>query len=134
MADTAATKLLGMVFFLVLISQGYGYCTIHSLSVAQTQTGVKVQGKPEWSVSITNNCLCNQSSVLLDCRGFQTVEKLNPYVLYTKDNATVCLIKYSNPIVYREVFKFTYAWDKAFPLTPVSSKYCLSSSKLIHFG
>nr|AFK48857.1 unknown [Lotus japonicus] len=124
MADST-TKLLLIVCFLVLISHGYGdipHCSIKNLSVKQAQTGVKVQGKPQWEVTISNTC-CVQGDVKVDCRGFQTVEKIDPDVLKVEGDA--CLVNNGN-VIYEDPVILTYAWDRSFPLTPISSQVSCS--------
>ncbi|XP_057450752.1 uncharacterized protein LOC130742666 [Lotus japonicus] len=124
MAADSTAKVLGIVFFLVLISQGYGqYCSLKDLSLSQSKTGAKVQGKPEYSVSITNKCACVQSDVKLNCRGFKTVEKIDPSLLQVLGDE--CLVNYGNSI-YRDAVNFTYAWDRPFPLFPISSQISCS--------
>ncbi|XP_057416144.1 uncharacterized protein LOC130710797 [Lotus japonicus] len=122
MADSTA-KLLSITFFLVLISQGYGQCYLRDLSLLQTRTGNIVQGKPEWIVSITNKCACVQSDVMLNCRSFKTVEKIDPSVLQVLGDE--CLINYGNPI-YHDAFNFTYAWDRPTSFFPISSQISCS--------
>ncbi|XP_057416331.1 uncharacterized protein LOC130710952 [Lotus japonicus] len=117
MADSTA-KLLSIVFFLVLISQGYGQCSFKDLSLLQTDTGNIVQGKPEWIVSITNKCACVQSNIKLYCRGFKTVEKIDPSLLQVLGDE--CHINNGNPI--HDAFSFTYAWDRPTSLFPISSQ------------
>ncbi|XP_057421407.1 uncharacterized protein LOC130715339 [Lotus japonicus] len=124
MADST-TKLLLIVCVLVLISHCYGdlpHCTIKYLTVTQAQTGVQVQGKPQWKVTISNKC-CVQSDVKLDCRGFQTVEKVDPSVLKVEGDA--CLVNGGN-IIYEDPVIFTYAWDHSFPLSPIYSEVSCS--------
>ncbi|RDY06787.1 Protein TAPETUM DETERMINANT 1, partial [Mucuna pruriens] len=111
-------KIFSIVFFLVLISQGYGQCFLRNISVSQFQTGVRVQGKPEWGVTITNKCPCVQKNVVLNCTGFQSVEPINPSLLRIRNN--VCLVN-SGQTIYGNDVKFKYAWDHPFPLNPISS-------------
>ncbi|TKY45425.1 hypothetical protein E2542_SST30612 [Spatholobus suberectus] len=77
MADSTI-KILSVVLFFVLISQGYSQCSLSDLSISQFQSGVRVQGKPEWSVTITNKCPCVQKNVILNCAGFHSVERIDP--------------------------------------------------------
>lgn len=95
-------------------------CTLRSLSVSQSMTGVKVQGKPEWSVSITNTCPCAQRMVYLNCTDFQTSEPITPSVLTVSPNG-ICILNSGQPIVYNSPFRFKYAWDHSSALIPISS-------------
>ncbi|KAE9610466.1 hypothetical protein Lal_00006219 [Lupinus albus] len=110
-----------LLFFIGLISQAYCKpCSLEDLSVKQSETGIKIQGKPEWSVTVTNNCECGQSQVILNCRGYKTVEPVDPNIL-TYSGTDYCLINYGKPINKQPV-SFKYAWDQAFSMTPNSSK------------
>ncbi|XP_027341582.1 uncharacterized protein LOC113854646 [Abrus precatorius] len=119
----SSTKILGVVLFLVLVSKGYGQCSLSDLSVKQSQTGVKVQQKEEWSVTITNNCACVQKNVLLNCYGFQSAESIDPSVL--RVSGSNCLLNNGQPI-YKDAVSFKYASDQQFPLNPVSSEIACS--------
>ncbi|CAL0324936.1 unnamed protein product [Lupinus luteus] len=109
------------LFFLGLISQGYcEECSLKDLSVNTSKTGVAIQGKPEWLVTVTNNCQCGQSQVILNCRGYKTVEPVDPNIL-TYSGTDYCLINYGKPI-YKQPITFKYAWDTAFSMSPNSSQ------------
>ncbi|OIV90552.1 hypothetical protein TanjilG_14798 [Lupinus angustifolius] len=109
------------LFFLGLIFQGYCKpCSLGDLSVKKSKTGVKIQGKPEWLVTVTNNCHCGQSQVILNCRGYKTVEPVDPNIL-TYSGTDYCLINYGKPI-YKQPVTFKYAWDEAFSMSPNSSQ------------
>ncbi|KAK7318984.1 hypothetical protein RJT34_03693 [Clitoria ternatea] len=111
-------KVLCAVIFLVLISHGYSQCSLKDLSVTQQKTAVKVKGKPEWNVTITNNCPCVQTNVKLNCVGFQTVEPIDVTIFSVSGDS--CLVNAGQPI-YRDPITFKYAWDNSFPLNPNSS-------------
>lgn len=89
------------------------------LSVSQFQTRVRVLGKPEWSVTITNKCPCIQKNVILNCTGFHSTERINPSLL--KVSGDGCHVNADQPI-YGDAIKFKYAWDIQFPLNPISSQ------------
>ncbi|RZB52474.1 hypothetical protein D0Y65_048797 [Glycine soja] len=76
------------------------------------------QGNPEWSVTITNKCPCIQKNVILNCTGFQSVERVNPSLLRVSRGG--CLINAGQPI-YGDAIKFKYAWNQQFPMKPISS-------------
>ncbi|KAK7383454.1 hypothetical protein VNO78_29133 [Psophocarpus tetragonolobus] len=98
---------------------GFSQCSLKDLSVSQTQTGAKVQGKSEWVVTIRNNCECVQKDVILNCDGFQTVEQIDPSIFSISRNG--CLVNNGQPI-YKDAVKFKYAWDESFALSPKSSE------------
>ncbi|CAL0329689.1 unnamed protein product [Lupinus luteus] len=117
-------NIVSSLLFLCLISQGYGLpCTLSDLSIKQSPTGAKIQGKPEWVVTITNKCTCVQVNVLLNCQGFQTVEEIDPSIL--KVSGKECLVNFGNAIS-KDPITFKYAWDKSFPLNPISSEIACS--------
>ncbi|KAK7247044.1 hypothetical protein RIF29_41920 [Crotalaria pallida] len=121
---TTIIKILSILLFLGLISQGYGQpCSLSDLSVDQSKTGAQVEGKPEWIVTITNKCVCSQNNAKLNCKGFQTIEPIDPSILRVSGN--VCLVDNGNAI-YRDSISFKYAWDNSFPLNPFSSEIACS--------
>ncbi|KAK7386784.1 hypothetical protein VNO78_27120 [Psophocarpus tetragonolobus] len=117
-------KVLNIVLFLALISKGYSTCSLEDISLTQTKTGVTIQGKPEWSVTITNKCPCAQKNIVLDCQGFQTVERIDPSLLDVDAKSGACVVK-PNQLIYKDPVTFKYAWDNSFPLTPTfSQRFC----------
>ncbi|KAG5002356.1 hypothetical protein JHK87_023428 [Glycine soja] len=116
--DDSTVKILSVVLFSILISQGYSQCLLSDISVSQIQTGIKVQGKLEWSVTITNKCPCVQKNVILNCTGFQSIERINPSLLRVSHGH--CLVN-AGQSIYGDAIKFKYAWNKQFPLKPISS-------------
>ncbi|WVZ21840.1 hypothetical protein V8G54_000384 [Vigna mungo] len=118
MMAVSTVNILRIVFFFIFVSQGYSQCSLKDLSVSQSATGVKVQGKEEWSVTIINKCPCVQKNVLINCKGFQSVERINPSVFKVSKNG--CIVN-NGEAVYRDAVKFKYAWDHQFPLNPISS-------------
>ncbi|GLU02678.1 hypothetical protein SLE2022_199190 [Rubroshorea leprosula] len=117
-----------LVFFLSIISQGRCQCYPKEFGVSQSETGVKVETKPEWKVTINNPCPCVQSNVKLSCDGFQSVKPMDPSIL--KKSGAECLVKNGNPIAPLSSFSFTYAWDRSFPFKPLDSK--IDCSQLIN--
>ena len=97
---------------------GYSQCSLSDIHVTQSATGHKVNGKPEWTVSITNRCACVQTNVQLNCKGFQTVEAINSSLLKVSGDA--CLVSSGQPL-FKGAILFNYAWDTQFPLNPISS-------------
>ncbi|KAE9603011.1 hypothetical protein Lalb_Chr12g0205721 [Lupinus albus] len=121
----ATNKIFSILLFLGLIFQGYGQsCSLNDLSVSVAKAGSFIQGKPEWEVTIANNCVCKQQNVKLNCTGFQTLELIDPSVLSVSGN--VCLVNAGKPIISNDPFTFKYAWDYLFQLTPINSTIACS--------
>ncbi|KAL9330830.1 hypothetical protein ACSQ67_000440 [Phaseolus vulgaris] len=113
--------ILGVIFFLPIIC--HGSCSLKNISITQTETGVKVLGKPQFAVKITNNCACVQLNLILNCKGFKSVEKIDPSIL--KISPSGCLVN-GGQAVYTDPIQFNYASDKQFAFTPVSSQIACS--------
>lgn len=94
-------------------------CDLNSIKVAQSRTGKTVQNKPEWKVSITNDCICTQTQVVLDCTGFRTVKPVAGSILSVTGSR--CLVNNGQPVLQSQPISFTYAWDSSFSFSPVSS-------------
>ncbi|XP_007043226.2 PREDICTED: TPD1 protein homolog 1 [Theobroma cacao] len=116
----AILKSLFALVFLSLIGHGYCQCSLDNISVSQTKTGTTVQNKPEWQVTISNNCSCTQSELKLSCDGFQTVEKVDSSVM--TQTRGECLINSGQQVARHSNLSFKYAWDTSFPLNPLSSQ------------
>lgn len=90
--------------------------------ISQSQTGTQVQNKPEWKVTITNNCLCTRTDLKLNCVGFQTTEEVDPSIVAV--NGGNCLI---NKVFHsQDSVSFTYAWDNQFPFLPIDASLACS--------
>ncbi|CAI9100454.1 OLC1v1037564C1 [Oldenlandia corymbosa var. corymbosa] len=115
-------KLLSLVLFVALMSkvtyqQG---CDIRNIKIAQVATGSKAGGKPEWKVTITNDCKCTQTQIKLSCSGFQSAEPVDPSIL--SKNGDVCLLVNGGPIFgFQTTVTFNYAADSQCPFKPVDS-------------
>ncbi|KAG4983730.1 hypothetical protein JHK87_028479 [Glycine soja] len=119
--------LKALAIFLI-IAKAYGQCTLSKLEVHQYDTGKLVQGKHEYAVSISNKCseLCVHRNVKLNCKGFQTVERVDPSIL--KVSGDVCFVKNGLPITSDAPVNFGYAWSNSFNLKPISSDiHCYKS-------
>ncbi|KAK2997084.1 hypothetical protein RJ639_025247 [Escallonia herrerae] len=111
-------KLLSMVLFFALMTKGSLQCNPGKPTVKQVTTGKQVENKPEWNVTVTNECPCVQTEVKLSLPGFQTVEKVDPSILVL-DGSVGVLQQNINPL---SGISFTYAWDTSNPISPLSSK------------
>ena len=92
-------------------------CQPNNVKIDQGPTGNKVDGKPEWKVTLSTDCICSQTEVKLACAGFQTVEDLPSYII-THEGDTCSL---NQPVHYNEPVSFTYAWDTSFGFKLISS-------------
>ncbi|CAI8585007.1 unnamed protein product [Vicia faba] len=113
-------KILTLVSFLVLISQGYSKCSLSNLSIYQRPTGHQLKQFPEYRVDIINSCPnCVQRNVKINCPNFETVEFVDPSIFNVSGD--VCLVNGGKPIVTNVNVTFNYAWSNSFILTPNSS-------------
>ncbi|KAF9617079.1 hypothetical protein IFM89_033184 [Coptis chinensis] len=54
-----------------------------NFNILQYPTGRMIQGKTNYRVLTVNNCeSCTQQSIILDCPGFNTVETIDPRIIY----------------------------------------------------
>nr|XP_011465410.1 PREDICTED: uncharacterized protein LOC105351747 [Fragaria vesca subsp. vesca] len=116
----ATTKFLSIFLLCSLFIGGDSQpCTVDNLKITQSKTGKSVQGQPEWNVTITNDCICDQVNIEINSPGFQSVENIDPSILgKSGDNY---LVNHGNPIHYQDNFSFTYAWATQFTFKPVYS-------------
>nr|XP_012568844.1 protein TAPETUM DETERMINANT 1-like [Cicer arietinum] len=113
-------KLLSLTLFLGLVFQAYGECTLKDISINQYKTSNLARGKPVWNVNITNNCICTQTQVKLNCNGFQSYVNVDPTILNVSGNE--CLLNQGQPIYHSQSINFSYAWDTVFSFQPISSE------------
>ncbi|KAK8523453.1 hypothetical protein V6N13_113399 [Hibiscus sabdariffa] len=107
------------VLVLCLVSQGFCLCSLNDIVVGTVRTGKEIQGKAEWKVTITNNCKCSQHALKLACKGFQSVEAVDPSIFEKQgDN---CLVIQGNALKGFASASFSYAWDPPFFMFPSSS-------------
>ncbi|PIN24417.1 hypothetical protein CDL12_02871 [Handroanthus impetiginosus] len=107
-------NILCVILFVSLMSQGslQQQCEIKDLKINQKPTGKNVNNKPEWTATISNNCICTQMNVQLSCKGFQTEEPVDPSLL--SKSGDLCLINNGLPIYGFRSISFVYAWDAPF--------------------
>ncbi|PNX54782.1 transferring glycosyl group transferase [Trifolium pratense] len=110
-------KLLCLTIFLGLIFQAYGQpCSLNNIVVKQSKTSGSV-----WKVTVSNNCICTQSQVRFNCKGFQTSKSVDP-TIFSGD----CLLIQGQPLHSSESVSFTYARDSQFTFQPISSEIACS--------
>ncbi|XP_027367494.1 uncharacterized protein LOC113873539 [Abrus precatorius] len=107
------------ILFLTLIIKGSCDCSLNNINIGTRRSGREIQGKPEWNVTVINNCSCAQSQIKLACKGFQSAESIDPSVLSMTGDS--CILINGNPLNGFATVNFSYAWDPPFLLLPTSS-------------
>lgn len=91
---------------------GYGECYLWDVITSQKRTGVQIDGKPEWNVTITNYCSCPVKNVFLNCREFQSIEPVDSSILAVQGD--LCLVNGGQPIYNNQTIQFKYSRDTIF--------------------
>ncbi|XP_020229279.1 TPD1 protein homolog 1A [Cajanus cajan] len=107
------------ILFLTMIIKGSCECSLNNINIGTTRSGREIQGKPEWNVTVINNCSCVQSQIKLACKGFQSAETIDPSIFSVEGDT--CLLNKGNPVKGFDAVSFSYAWDPPFLLLPTSS-------------
>ncbi|KAF7144943.1 hypothetical protein RHSIM_Rhsim04G0091300 [Rhododendron simsii] len=95
-------------------------CTQRNIEVFEKRSGREIKGQPEWLVTVTNNCTCTQTGIVLRCRYFSTTENVDTSLLVpTRDG--MCLLKGGQPVKPYETVKFSYAWWPPTVFYPIRS-------------
>ncbi|KAL2326545.1 hypothetical protein Fmac_025603 [Flemingia macrophylla] len=110
---------LTSLLLLTLIIKGSCECSLNNINIGTTRSGREIQGKPEWNVTVINNCSCEQSHIKLSCKGFQSAEIIDPSILSVEGDS--CLLIKGSPMKGFKAVNFSYAWDPPFLLLPTSS-------------
>ncbi|KAI6680250.1 hypothetical protein NL676_034131 [Syzygium grande] len=88
--------------------------TPKDITITQKAGGTGEGGKPKWSVTISNPCLCTVLELTVTCDGFDpAAQKIDPSILAKQGN--VCLVNNGDPIHANESVSFTYEMDASFP-------------------
>ncbi|KAJ8769048.1 hypothetical protein K2173_024044 [Erythroxylum novogranatense] len=118
----ATTSVYGLclLFLFCLFLQGNSQCTgKENLKVSQAPTGKLIQNKPEFNVTIYNDCICTELNVYLGPEDFHTVEPIDPKIL--AKTPLGWLVNDGQPIYGNKSFSFTYAWNYQFNFVPVGA-------------
>ncbi|KAK9266380.1 hypothetical protein L1049_021641 [Liquidambar formosana] len=113
------------ILFLGLVTNGkelilwFCDCSFNDIGVGQVRSERLIQGKPEWNVTVTNNCSCFQVLITLACKGFQSVEYVEPSILFKQGD--ICMLNKGHRLDGHASIAFSYAWDPPFLLMPVNS-------------
>ncbi|CAK7329553.1 unnamed protein product [Dovyalis caffra] len=116
---TGLVKAFVATLLLCLATEGLCACSLNNINIGTVRSGRQISGKPEWNVTVVNNCQCAQSQIKLSCMGFQTVENIDPSILVKQGDA--CLLINGNSLEKSASVKFSYAWDPPFLLLPLGS-------------
>ncbi|KAL0016433.1 hypothetical protein SO802_003502 [Lithocarpus litseifolius] len=108
-----------LILFLSLVSKGFCACSLDNININTIRSGREIQGKPEWNVTVINNCNCPQKLIKLTCKGFQTLENVDPSILSKVGDK--CLLIGGNQLGGSASVKFSYAWDPAYIFWPSES-------------
>lgn len=83
-------------------------CGPEEITVKEVATGARYNNKPEWAVTITNDCQCTQNNETLECPAFQYAKMVKPPIVSSTDG-TYCHL--SKPIPSHSSINFTYVSD-----------------------
>ncbi|KAK6927581.1 hypothetical protein RJ641_006172 [Dillenia turbinata] len=116
-----ANKYLLMVFALSLFNTGCCQCDLNNITIGTQRTGQLIKNMNEWSVRVINSCAssCSYSNLMLSCKGFHTVEAIDPTVF--KKQGDKCLVNNGRALVPKSSVQFSYAWDPPFIMFANSS-------------
>ncbi|XP_043720748.1 TPD1 protein homolog 1-like [Telopea speciosissima] len=120
MAAPAALRTLFCATLILLLAKGSVQCTLDDIDISQDETGKQVEGKPEYKVTVNNECECTHWNLTLSCPGFNTVEKVDPLILRPNGSGS-CLLKNGTAFYGFASLSFTYAWETPTSFTPESS-------------
>lgn len=96
-------------------------CSINDINIGTVRSGREIEGKPEWNVTVINNCGCSQKSINLSCKGFQTAEPVDPLTLLKSKQGDTCILINGSSLDGFQSVRFSYAWDPPFLLLPLDS-------------
>ena len=89
------------------------------LQISTVRTGKIVSGQPEYDVTISNQCSCPVSGVMLSCPdGLSSMEAVDSTRIHMVDNkGMLCLLYNGWPISKGSPVTFTYAWKATLDFT-----------------
>ncbi|XP_006662953.1 uncharacterized protein LOC102719904 [Oryza brachyantha] len=99
-------------------SPAAGKCAASSVEVEQTNTGEKVGYDPVFEVTVRNRCACALRGVHLRSEGFASSVAVDPR-LFRREGRDY-LVGDGRRIEPSAAFRFRYAWDRAFRMTPAA--------------
>ncbi|KAI8558859.1 hypothetical protein RHMOL_Rhmol04G0129000 [Rhododendron molle] len=104
--------LIQIVLSCLLISKGLCRdCALSDIILTQKEAKNSIQ----WTVSLENKCKCAIQDIELNCKGFQTVEKIDQSVLLGPTGDGCCIFLNKNQVIKpNDVGRFTYAFKTQF--------------------
>ncbi|KAK1288553.1 hypothetical protein QJS10_CPB19g00279 [Acorus calamus] len=96
-------------------------CGPSDIAVSQSRTGRLVQSQAEYAVSVTNQCVCSQSNVVLHCDRLNSVEAVDPKIIRPLDGQN-CIVNDGGVIAPRATVSFNYAWKSPADYSFVNSQ------------
>ncbi|KAI3996270.1 hypothetical protein MKX01_026738 [Papaver californicum] len=124
MAAALNTFAAAIVVFSI-ICRGFSQCELSSLKISQRPTGGAIHGQTEYEVSITNDCVCTQLDVVINCPGFNTTLSVDPSI-FEPTGGDLCSVNSGGPVYGNDIIKFNYASNTPCALTPSSSRISCS--------
>ncbi|CAI9264753.1 unnamed protein product [Lactuca saligna] len=119
-------SLVTIIFFTLLV-QGHGQCQLKDLTVLTSKTPRQIQDVQEWQVMFVNNCKCNLKDIIVSCKGFQSLEDVDPNVFAPIGNDKF-IVNGGLPIEPFASVMFLYADPQHFVFEPVShDMVCVST-------
>ncbi|KAI5432380.1 uncharacterized protein LOC127131994 [Lathyrus oleraceus] len=105
-------NILSITLFLALAFQAYGErCNLSNIEVKQTKTSGSA-----WNVTVTNNCICTQTEVKFNTKGFKSSTPVDP-TIFSQDG----LLIQGAPFYGFQSATFTYTSASQFKFAPISS-------------
>ncbi|XP_058212400.1 uncharacterized protein LOC131324455 [Rhododendron vialii] len=109
---------IAIVLSCLIISKGLCQdCPLNKIKIFQFASGRFIQGKTEWVVFLINTCKCALQYIELNCKGFQTVEKIDEAVLLGPTGSGRCLFLNRNQLIKQNIGQFAYAFDTEYNFT-----------------
>ncbi|XP_004514603.1 TPD1 protein homolog 1B-like [Cicer arietinum] len=116
--ETTFRSLISIILLTLAVKESYG-CSLNNITIGTTRSGREIKDMPEWNVVVINNCNCTQSSLVLSCVGFKTLEPVDPSIFLVRNNT--CLLIKGNPLPAFGTVNFSYVWYPPFIMRPTSS-------------
>ncbi|KAK1281605.1 hypothetical protein QJS10_CPB22g00523 [Acorus calamus] len=94
-----------------------GDCTLSNIKVYQ-----ELINNSEYKVTLTNNCICSQSNLLLSCAAFKGPEPGDEDKVKVANGSSDCLIKDGLPVFKDYPITFKYTAAEKIEFNPISSQ------------
>lgn len=91
-------------------------CNLSNIEVTQTKTSGLV-----WNVTVTNKCICTQTEVKFNTKGFKSSTPVDP-AIFSQDGVLI----QGAPLYGFKSVTFTYTSPSEFKFTPISSQVACS--------